>query len=185
MSIIFLDTETTSLDRRTREIWEIGWIKRTSNEDLERHMFIEVDLEFADIASLRIGDYFRRHPDPYRKRIPEQFNGTGAISAGQAAKRIAEEFQGATIVGAVPSFDEESMAGLLYRAGMTPTWHYHLVDIESMAAGRLQVKPPWNFNTLLSAFGLEYTETERHTALGDARMVRDLYDAVMGHREKS
>lgn len=185
MSIIFLDTETTSLDRRTRQIWEIGWIKRTSNEDLERHMFIEVTLEYADIASLRIGDYFRRHPDPYRKMSVIQFDGRGPKSPAVAAKILAEEFQGATIVGAVPSFDEESMAGLLYSTGYTPTWHYHLVDIESMAAGRLQVKPPWNFNTLLSAFGLEYVESERHTALGDARMVRDLYDAVMGHREKS
>jgi hypothetical protein len=40
--------------------------------------------------------------------------------------------------------------------------------------------PPWDFDELLQLHGLVYDETDRHTALGDARMVRDLYDRALG-----
>lgn len=66
--------------------------------------------------------------------------------------------------------------------GAAPTWHYHLVDVETLAAGALGVEPPWNFDEMLARYGLVYDEAERHTALGDARMARDLYDAVMNGR---
>jgi hypothetical protein len=63
--------------------------------------------------------------------------------------------------------------------GICPSWHYHLVDVETLAAGALRMAPPWDFDKLLGEVGLTYDEADRHTALGDARMVRDLYDAVL------
>jgi hypothetical protein len=63
--------------------------------------------------------------------------------------------------------------------GQCATNNYHLVDVETLAAGALRMPPKWDFDKLLAAFGLTYDEADRHTALGDARMVRDLYDAVM------
>ena len=63
--------------------------------------------------------------------------------------------------------------------GICPSWRYHLVDVETLAAGALRRPPPWRFDDLLADYGLVYDEADRHTALGDARMVRDLYDAVL------
>ena len=87
--------------------------------------------------------------------------------------------RGATIVGAVPNFDTEVLATRMRAHGICPSWHYHLVDVETLAAGALRKPPPWNFDELLGLYGLTYDEADRHTALGDARMARYLYDAVL------
>lgn len=88
----------------------------------------------------------------------------------------------ATLLGAVGSFDEETYDGLLYRHGLLPTWHHRLVDVRVYAAGVLGVDPTWGFEDALAAFGLKADEETRHTALGDARLARDLYDAARAHR---
>lgn len=53
------------------------------------------------------------------------------------------------------------------------------MDVETLAAGALHRAPLWDFDELLAAYMLAYDEKDRHTALGDARMVRNLYDSVM------
>lgn len=180
MTLIFLDTETTSLDRYTRQVWDVAYIIRKANEQIHRQFFIYVNIADADPASLKIGHYYERHPDPFRYGNLELSGREGAVKTpSEAARIIAEDFQGAILVGAVPSFDEETLAKLLHDKGLVPTWHYHLIDIECMAAAQLRAKPPWNFDTLLAAYGLEYDERDRHTAKGDAVMVMKLYDAVM------
>lgn len=182
MNLIFLDTETTSLDRYSRQVWDVAYIIRTGREQLHRQFFIYVSLAKADHASLKIGGYYERHPDPYRVGNLGQSDRTDRVkSPEEAARIIAEDFKDAIIIGAVPSFDEETLARLLKDNGLVPTWHYHLVDIESMAAAQLRARPPWNFDTLLAAYGLTYTEEERHTAIGDAEMVMRLYDAIMSN----
>jgi hypothetical protein len=85
-----------------------------------------------------------------------------------------------TIVGAVPWFDTGMLEDFLHPLDLKPTWHYHLVDVETLAAGATGMQPPWHFDELLRHFGLCYDEQARHTALGDARMARDLYDRVLG-----
>ncbi len=179
--LAFLDTETTSLNRRTRQAWDIAYILRESGRpDAEHQMFVGVDLNKADPMSLKIGGYYDRHPSPFGNWC----GGDGAVSETAAAKKIAEDLRDAIIVGAVPSFDEETLANLLRQNWLAPTWHYHLVDVESLAAGALQLPPRWDFDSILDAYGLTYDEADRHTALGDARMVRDLYDAVMTRAEQ-
>lgn len=178
--LVFIDTETTSLNRRTRQAWDVGYLMRpagaaTSDLDLSRQFFIDVDLSEADPISLRIGGYFERHP---AASIPPLATSGSALSPADAAAKIERDTRGAILVGAVPNFDEETLANLLYAHGLCPTWHYHLVDVETLAAGVLGMKPKWNFDVVLDAFGLTYDEKDRHTTLGDARMVRNLYDAV-------
>lgn len=178
---IFLDTETTGLDRRTRRIWDLGYIvRRPGRPDVERQFFIDVSLKKADPMSLKIGGYYERHPNPYSMGFAGVMS---SYNADDVAQIVVRDFHGATLVGAVPSFDEESLAHMLFSANLTPTWHYHLVDIETFAAGALRMAPPWDFDALLGLYGLRYDEAERHTALGDARMVRDLYDAVLAKVE--
>lgn len=198
--LVFLDTETTSLDADTGEIWEVGAIVRTVEHDTdgdqpvtiargeEHHWLLPVTLEHANPQSLDIGRFHERH---------DQGNGTtGSLDRVDTfAQRFARLTHRAHLVGNVISFDEERLRKLLRRHGVMPSWHYHLIDCEALAAGYLaglraaaeipdprwiDPTPPWNSRDLSEALRVEPpSDDERHTALGDARWAMRMYDAVM------
>jgi len=129
--LVFCDTETTSLDRWTRRIWELAYIIRDPGAaDVEHREFLVVPLHEADPAALKVGGYWDRHPSPYRDGW-----GVGVRSGEQVAAEVARDFHGATIVGACPSFDEETLAGLLRENGLRETWNYRLLDVGTLVAG--------------------------------------------------
>lgn len=177
-TIVFLDTETTSL-RPARRAWEIALIVREPDtEDREYAWFVDKDdlnLGDADLMSLKIGHFYERHPE-----MTDSEDGWGAVIEEVTVLHLVEALtRGATLVGAVPNFDAEVLGARMREHGICPSWHYHLVDVETLAAGALSMALPWDFDAVLAAYGLTYDEADRHTALGDARMVRDLYDAVL------
>jgi hypothetical protein len=186
-ALVFADTETTSL-RPDRRVWEIGAITRpaggTRADDEEHRLFIDIDdldLGEADPKSLEIGGFYNRHP-----QMGGHKGHTLMLSNETEALRVVERMtRGAWIVGAVPNFDTEVLAARMRWRGVCPAWHYHLVDVENLAAGALGLPPPWGFDDILTRFGLAYDEADRHTALGDARMVRDLYDEVIAGKWRS
>lgn len=179
MNLIFLDTETTSL-RPDRRAWEIGLIARLEgrDDDVEHSWMVEIDdldLGNADLISLNIGRFYERHP-----QIAEAYvQYANLVSEYVALAEVETITRGATIIGAVPNFDTEVLGIRMRARGICPSWHYHLIDVETLAAGHRQLPPKWDFDKLLALYGLEYAEADRHTALGDARMARDLYDSVM------
>ena len=187
--IVFLDTETTGV-HRAREVWEVGMIRRDDDGERETQFFVDIDLRDADPFGLAVGRFYERHP-------------TGAILSGgklsgnaplktprDAAMTVAQWTHGAHIIGAVPSFDTNSLSDLLYEHGLTPGWHYHLIDIESLAVGFLigqhgwRIEPdllplPWKYTHLQHLLDLKpQDESEVHTALGDARRVAEIWDMV-------
>jgi hypothetical protein len=170
MTLVFLDTETTSL-RHDRRAWEIGLITRDANgAEVAAWWFLDLDdldLGNADLMSLKIG------------RFHERWDAEASSPEVEVLFEIEQMTRGATIVGAVPWFDTDVLGQRMRANGICPSWHYHLVDVETLAAGALKMPPPWGFDSLLATYGLTYDEADRHTALGDARMVRDLYDAVL------
>lgn len=117
---------------------------------------------------------------------------------------------GKHLVGAVVSFDEERLRRLLRRNHQAPGWHYHIVDVEALAIGYIAgcrqavndagsageafwagtrawaanegplVAPPWKSDQLTAALGITVPEEDKHTALGDARWAKAIYEAVMG-----
>lgn len=178
-NLVFVDTETTSLDPDTGEIWEVALIVRGGCPDLidlEYRSLVDVTLTHADPMSLKIGRFHERHP----QGNAAEFDGPAVGHPGAVARDVARWTHGAHLVGNVVSFDEERLRKLLLRHGHQPSWHYHLVDVEALAAGKLGVPPPWNSSDLSKRLGVELpSEDDRHTALGDARWARDLYDAVL------
>lgn len=188
--LVFLDTETTGV-HPDRQVWEIGMILRQGDGETETQFFVDVDLSHADPFGLSIGKFYDRHPKgitaagkPWRNPKIAYRTG-GAITREEAANQVAQWTNGAIVVGAVPNFDTETLDPLLREFGLIPAWHYHLVDVETLAAGALGLQPPWNFDKVLAEFGLTYKAEDRHTALGDAHMARHLYDVVMaGKRDK-
>lgn len=190
--LVFLDTETTSLHRRTRRIWDIAAIRRNPDgyEATFAAIVADVDLTHADPRSLAVGRFYTRHPAgrlPSVYRLPGQEQeppAPGYFPTPQAEADIARELErltrGAHLVGAVPSFDEETLDDMLRRHGHAPAWHYHLIDIEALAAGRLGVAPPWNSRELSLEVGVDSAGFDVHTALGDAQWAMAVFDAVVG-----
>lgn len=174
--LCFIDTETTSL-RPDRRAWEVAVITRDiDGQDTEYTWFVTADdlnLGNADLRALHVGGFYQRHPAAAPAPVAV------ALDEEHVLREVEALTRGTTIVGAVPDFDADVLGRRMRRHDLCPSWHYHLVDVETYAAGRLRTPPPWNFDTMLAQYGLSYNEADRHTALGDARMVRDLYDAVI------
>lgn len=186
MRMIFLDTETTGLDLEKHEVWEVAAIEREWDgntlkiNDVEHHWFLYVNEVDADPIALDIGKYWDRHPNALARMSGKPLKPMEVCSE----RVFAYEFQKLThksiIVGAVPDFDAYRLARLMKANGIIPTWDYHLICCEVLAMGHLKVEPPWKSDEVFEKLGIDKTKYERHTAMGDARMVRDIYDLIMG-----
>lgn len=205
--VVFLDTETTSL-RPDRRVWEVGAIVRDETGHDQEHVgFIDLadlDLGNADLMSLKIGRFHERHPQASGTERQGAAGRGGVLSEQRWVAELEKLTRGAHLVGAVVSFDAEVLAARMRAHGICPSWHYHLIDVEALAAGFLAGEfkacqdvgnpeadgptveeaktaiPPWKSDALSRAIGIEPDNYDRHTALGDARWARDIYDAVMG-----
>ena len=177
-AVCFIDTETTSL-RHDRRAWEIGIIARTAAGDDTEHTFL---VDAADLMSLRIGQFHQRHP---QMSIGERHMPYSAIVDAEADVlwQVEAITRGAHLVGNVVSFDADVLGQRMRAHGITPSWHYHLCDIEVMAAGYLAgcgaVLPlPWDSEAISRALGVDPERFGRHTALGDARWAAATWDAM-------
>lgn len=185
-TLAFVDTETTGLNPDVNEVWEVGLILRAEDGTETEYVWrLPVDLGRADAVALTIGRYYER---------PPSVESGGLLPANEVARKFARLTHGAHLVGAVPSFDDAFLKRLLRANGACPGWHYHLIDVEALAAGWLaaggdpmelpstadKCRPPWDSTELSLAVGVNPADFDRHTALGDARWARAIYDAVMG-----
>jgi hypothetical protein len=177
-NVVFLDTETTGLYVDAgHEPYEIAYII----DGKEIVHWIKPDLSKADPIALKIGHFYERTADfPYAEGIKNE-RGQAWSLASYIAPAVARDLNGRHIVGAVPSFDDVMLKAFLRKNGQAPTWHYHLIDVEALIAGKLGVEPPWKSDELSLKIGVEPPNDEdRHTAIGDARWVKQMYEAVMG-----
>lgn len=227
--IVFLDTETTSL-RPDRWAWEVAMIRRDDDGERECRFFValvDIGLQDADPFSLSVGRFWERHPHAQRLaggggpfawqngdsmwslsggRTAWEVPDGAVVDAADAAAIVAAWTHRAHLVGAVPAFDADVLSKLLRDNWLTPSWNYHLIDVEALAVGwlarkfeadaqskaipsgtaaqmrRTEFEPPWSSEMLSAELGVEpASEAERHTALGDARLVQRIYDRVMGY----
>lgn len=167
--VAFVDTETTGLDPDRHEIWEVGLMV----DDREYQWFLPVDLGRADSFALKVGGFHERY------RLDRFSTNLTVFSA-----RFAELTRGRHLVGAVVSFDEERLRKLLRANGACPEWHYHLIDVEALMVGYLaceggSLSPPWKSESLSLSIGVNPEDFDRHTALGDARWAKAIYEKVM------
>lgn len=204
--IVFLDTETTHLHPDLRRPWEIAMIKRLPDHSEQTATIIigDVDLSRADRTSLNIGRFYERHPiyngtvnanDPLTFGYPYVLGESHWMSTeAQAAQVVDNWTAGAHLVGCVTDFDALTLDRMLRRHGRMPRWHYHLIDVENLAVGYLHAwaereieyapELPWKSDELSEAIGVEPpTETERHTAMGDARWAMRMFDRITGGAE--
>jgi hypothetical protein len=193
--ICFLDLETTSL-RSNRRTWEVGIIRREPDGiETTYHTFVaaeDLKLLEADPASLQIGRYYERHPKPDGGVWEGVDVGVGpgvVVQEWRVVEEVVKITRGAVIVGAVPNFDTETLTRMFRRHGVLPAWHYHLIDVETLAVGYLAARgtfltPPWDSDDLSACLGIRGSIplVDRHTALGDAQWAMRIYDHITsGH----
>jgi DNA polymerase III epsilon subunit-like protein len=182
--VAYVDCETLGLNPDVHPIWEIAIILPDRDEE---HVWqvrpTAVEISNADPIAVTISGFGSRYDD------------AAAFRSGETVDRFSALLEGRHIVGAVPSFDEERLRRMYLDVYPTPDrfpWHYRLVCVEALAVGFIacgsreyhsvnEVGLPWDSHRLGEILGVDPTpEAERHTALGDARWARRMYEAICG-----
>lgn len=186
--LIFTDCETTGLDPRRHDAWEIAIISWNADSQIWEETTWNLwppALQEADTVALSINHFYERSA---AIKI-----GRGWDSPNYAAEELVQITAGKHLVGACPWFDARFYEKLLYAYGYTPGWHYHLIDVEALTIGYLAgqaeflgddpiILPlPWKSDWLAQSLNVQRpTEKERHTAIGDAREVKQTFERIMG-----
>lgn len=177
--LVFLDCETDSLGPG-RRAWEIAWVRRDERGETRRQFFVRIDIKYADPRALQVGRYFDRHPSGRKISGKPPVPGDEAnvvLSVHDAAKEVMAATFGATIVGAVPSFDTEILDRMLRGEGYLPMWHHRLRCVETLVAGSFG-REVGGLAECAQVVGVE--PGPAHTALGDATTAMRVWDQVMG-----
>lgn len=110
------------------------------------------------------------------------------------ATTFAKLTHGAHFIGACGMFDANRLEPLLRHHSACPGWHYQVHDIEGIAAGWffhraahgvIAEEPlllPFSSDRLAEMLDVSIAPDARHTALGDARMVADMWDIMTSHQ---
>lgn len=230
--LAFVDLETTSLDDRHGDLWEIGLITRDLHQptepDQEWWWQVRPDLTLADPNALRVCRYYERSRvlhtcigDGRRLAPTTQVDSTGWIkeytgkpltegdfymnqNALRIARTIAPMLDGATIVANNPTFDRKFLDKFLRANGQLLTAHHRMLNVRDLLIGYIEGCLFLTSGDVEEAFGIEafpyvmdwlegasdspaweivgvkQDPATKHTGLGDARLVRDVYDAIRG-----
>jgi DNA polymerase III epsilon subunit-like protein len=196
---IICDVETTSLfaDYASGKgtIWELGAIERgTGTEHLWR---MKPDVSRADAKALEVGRFAER--TTLMQHATEWTGGdTWDLTTGcgpfwswaaDLAPHVAGLLDGVTLIAANPTFDAGFLSAFLAAYGCKEApWHYRLRDIGSMAWAWLQAHhlphhlatPAMDASTddLARAMGVDPEQFERHSALGDCRLVEAMLRVI-------
>ena len=164
--LCYVDTETTGLDARIHQPWEVCWWRE--DEPGLHVMRLPHTLEYADQKALEIGGYWGR---------------SGAVDLRGnigAPWMVAHSLNGVTLVGSNPAFD----AAMLTRVIGTPVWHHRMIDVSNVAMVVLNADRPLGLADCAAAcraHGHDIPEPD-HTAEGDVRTTRAVYEALRAIR---
>ncbi|WP_436702450.1 3'-5' exonuclease [Nocardioides sp. BYT-33-1] len=167
MTLCYIDTETTGLDPRIHQPYEVSYWIENEPEPFTRSLMHT--LEYADPQALRIGRYFERGFTPHS-------------TASRNGAVLAERLRGVTLVGSNPSFD----AAMLTRVIGAPVWNHRMIDVSNVAMVALDVDRPLGLAACADACrerGYDVPEPD-HTAEGDVRATRAIYEALREIRRK-
>lgn len=163
MSVLcFIDTETTGLDPRIHQPWEVCYWREDEREPTT--LRLPHDLQHADPKALDIGGYWGR---------------SGAVDLRGnigAPWMVAHALRGVTLVGSNPAFD----AAMLTRVIGAPVWHHRLINVAEGGMWVFGWDRPKGLADVAAACrerGYKIPEPD-HTAEGDVRTTRAVYEAL-------
>jgi hypothetical protein len=185
--VAFIDTETTGLDPDRHDIWEVAVILPDDGTEVVWQQAVDVTLVDQWVLD--------------NTGFGERYDRSTAVMPSESIARFARLVEGRHLVGACPWFDSERLHRLWRLGKRTDArqhpWHYHLIDIETLVVGYMQgmysdqpdlhepskADLPWDSETLSLFVGVDPADFDRHTALGDARWAKAIWEEVMGAPE--
>ena len=180
MTTVFLDTETLGL-HRSAPIWEFAAV-RIADDGTEADREHFQILHNPNLCGIHWPSTL---PEEFFEDYVDRYDPSTALEPGEASRRIAAIVDGkTTIAGSNPAFDMERITDLLDDHGITPGWHYHPLDVPTMAIGYLTawrgITPPrpWKSDELSNLAGIDPACYRRHTAMGDVEWSLALYSEI-------
>lgn len=181
MKPVFIDCETTGLMPAYHEPWEVAIITGAGAEHEWRWM---PRLARADPMALAMNGFYDRTADLVEhgdSALVSYMGPDGSapvwVSRARAAMGIARLTVNAELHGANPAFDAAMLAPWLAANGAVAAWHYRVVCVETLVAGLYGMRAPWSSADLSRRVGVDPDGFDRHSARGDARWVRAMYQA--------
>lgn len=157
----FIDIETNGTDYNYHEAIEIGIV--VGDEEFE--CSLPFQLSRSTPKALEVNGWGKREFAP----LWDPMN---------AAVQIASITEGCHLVGQNVRFDERFVDNFLRSHGLTPRWNFRLVELSSLVAGVQGLMPPIKTGEIIEITGI--TNDASHTALGDARWDKKVFDWCMG-----
>jgi DNA polymerase III epsilon subunit-like protein len=167
--LVFVDTEATGLDHRIHQLTEVAWILREPDgTEVTRRFFPEHTLDGAEEKALEITRYHELLAD--QPRTPD----------AEWIDVLLGDTEGAVLVGVVPDFDARHLLQACQRAGRSPNWDHHLLDVGALAMPLLAARPevPRGVASLCLSLGVPHEPDRAHGALYDAQQTMRCFDAV-------
>jgi len=177
--VAFVDTETTGLHPEYCAVWEIALIV-----DNEEHLF-----QHRVPSNASIDDWVLENT-----RFKEDYDKYTALSDVDTADKLDELLTGRHLVGACPWFDSERLHRIYQQAkALEPAenqahpWHYHLIDVESLILGAEiaytdKLTLPFKSDDLSRILHID-PPVDRHTAMGDAKWAKQIFEYMFGPGE--
>lgn len=183
--LVFIDTETISLAPTGNAIWEVAAI---FGDTAHVWHLAGLDLSQAEPKALSINGFLGRHNRMSGVWPDAKFDEHGVVYEKCSRSFFAHTFMrftfGKTLVGANPAFDALRLSDLLLSQGACPGWHHRLIDVEAMYLGyqcgdEVVLDTPMSLSFTAELLNVEVPESDHHTALGDARVVKAVYEKML------
>jgi DNA polymerase III epsilon subunit-like protein len=180
VKIAFIDIETTGIDPTYADLVEVGIITEDGGEFEAFNADVTKTLGEASVDALRINRYYEREREGDH------------LAAYQLAWEIATRTSGRVLAGANVHFDMHFLEAWMRRVGLAPAWDYHVLDVPTYAAAVINhategglkkpILPPFRLNNeVFERLELPKPDpADKHTALGDARTAKRVWDYVYG-----
>lgn len=168
--LCFIDTETTGLNPDQHQAYEVCWWREDA--DAPTTGILPHDLCGADENALEIGGYHSRGFTPGRGTERRELRAT-----------LRTALDGVTLVGSNPAFDASFLRKTL---GCAP-WHHRLINVAEGGMWVFGWDRPQGLATVADRCrqeGFDVPEPD-HTAGGDVRTTRAVYEALRAIRRAS
>lgn len=168
VDIIFFDVETTGLSFFKHEMIEIGYVNHRGS--IEFSFSLDFDESKADPEALAVNGWGKREFAP-------------TVDPHWAAQQIALDWEGKAIVASPTYFDMGFVLAFLEKHDVKPTWsHRTVVDLRSYFLGdrmKSAGEEALSLDDISKKLGVP-APLDRHSALVDAKWMRDLYTEIDG-----